>query len=186
MLTNDVYQGMFHYRIRVTTTPVPSMSVHVLAKGSIPTSEPLPLVPGTDVRYTLEYIVKRMFFATWSLGSAGLHGVWADRREGINQRVVAFTTHPSRLRTRGAALVRREDSVSGGDKPDEPPTMDGKVVHVITSHYLRGTWSFVVDCGIDYGRSCLFLFQDVITIYAASEWTVRVALGSRVGAILLP
>jgi hypothetical protein len=65
--------------------------------------------------------------------------VCVDRQRGsIDRRVVAFTTHPSRLRTTEAALVPGEDSVSGGDEPDEPPIMDGKVVHIIASYDLRG------------------------------------------------
>ena len=162
------------------------MSVHVLAKGSIPASEPLPLVPGTDVRYRLEDITRRMFFSACSLGSAGLRGVWVDRqRENVDRRVVAFTTHPSRLRTKEAALVPGEDSVSGGDA-DEPSTMDGKVVHVISSYDLRGT---CVVCGWLWdwtsGDHVWFLFKDDITICAVSEWTGRIALGSRVGTMLL-
>ena len=153
MLTNDVHQGMFHYLIRVTTTPVPSMSVHVLAKGSIPTLEPLPLIPGTDDTHTLEEMIRSMFFSTWLLGSAGLRGVWVDRQRGsIDRRVVAFTTHPSRLRTKEAALVPGEDPVSDGDAPDAPPTMDGRVVHVISSYDLRGTCVIRGWCGIDEGR----------------------------------
>lgn len=145
MLTNDIYGGMFHYRIRVTTTPVPSMSVHVLSKGDIRTPEQLPLILGTDVRYTLEAAARRMFVSTWSLGQTGLRGVWVDRQRGsIDRRVVAFTTHPARLRTKEAALVPGEDSVSGGDAPDEAPAMEGKVVHVISSYDLRGTC--VVSC----------------------------------------
>ncbi|KAH0836449.1 hypothetical protein J3R83DRAFT_8056 [Lanmaoa asiatica] len=166
MLANDVYQGMFHYHIRVTTTPVPSMSVKVLAKGSI-RMEPPPLIPGTNMRYTLDDIIRRMFVSTWSLGSAGLRGVWVDRQRGsIDRRVVAFTTHPSRLRAPEAPSAAENDSVSGGDTPDAPDgvaTMDGKVVHVISSYDLR----------------------DDITICAVSEWTGRIALGSRVGGILL-
>jgi hypothetical protein len=184
MLTNDVYQGMFHYRIRVTTTPVPSMSVHVLAKGSIPASGPLPLVPGSNDRHTFEEMVRLMFLSTWSLGSAGLRGVWVDRQRGsIDRRVVAFTTHPSRLRTKEAALVPGEDSVSGGDEPDEPPTMDGKVIHNIASYNLRG--ACVVRGWLYSRRLGLFLFKDDITICAVSEWTGHIALGSRVGVILL-
>ncbi|KAF8548848.1 hypothetical protein OG21DRAFT_1515831 [Imleria badia] len=168
MLTNDVYQGMFHYHIRVTTAAVPSLSVRVLAKGSILTSNPLPLIPGTEIRYTLEDIIKRMFVSTWSLGSTGLRGVWVDRQRGsIDRRVVAFTTHPSRLWTKEAGSVPGEDLISEGDGPDasdeEAPTMDGKVVHVISSYDLR----------------------DDITMCAVSEWTGRIALGSRVGAISL-
>lgn len=135
MLTNDVYQGMFHYRICLTTTPAPSMTVYVLAKGSILLPDPLPLIPGTDVRYTLEDMVRRMFFSTWSLGSAGLRGVWVDRQRGsIDRRVVAFTTHPSRMRRK--AVVSFPHGPRGSD---DAPTMEGTVVHVISSYDLRGT-----------------------------------------------
>ncbi|KAF8449349.1 hypothetical protein L210DRAFT_2660735 [Boletus edulis BED1] len=158
MLTNDVYQGMFHYRIRITTAPTPVMSVRVLARGSILPSEPLPLMPGTETRYTLEDIIRRMFVSTWSLGSAGLRGVWVDRQRGsIDRRVVAFTTHPRRLRSKAPGVDEDEDA------SDEPPTMDGKVVHVISSYDLR----------------------DDVTTCAVSEWTGRIALGSRIGAISL-
>lgn len=139
LLANDVYQGMFHYRIRVITAPVPYLSVRVLAKGTIP---PLALMSGTEVRYTLEDIVRRMFVSTWSLGSTGLRGVWVDRLRGsIDRRVVAFTTHPSRLRQQ-AGSVLGEDSVAEGDGPDasdeKAQMIDGKVVHVISSYDLRG------------------------------------------------
>ncbi|KAG8215088.1 hypothetical protein J3R82DRAFT_8509 [Butyriboletus roseoflavus] len=154
MLTNDFYQGMFHYRIRVSTTPVPSMHVKVLAKGTIRVSEPLPLIPATDTRYTLDEMVRRMFVSTWSLGSVGLRGVWVDRQRGsIDRRVVAFTTHPSRLRTKEAHLVPGEDSVPSGDSAGR---------------------------GADNGWQ-----SHDITKCAVSEWTGRIALGSRVGAILL-
>lgn len=134
MLTNDVYEGIFHYRIRVTTKPVPSMSVKVLAKGGIRMSEPLPLIPGTDIRYTLDDIIRSMFVSTWSLGSVGLRGTWVDRQRGsIDRRVVVFTTHPSRLCTKEVS------SSVPGEHSDEVPAMDGKVVHVISSYDLRGT-----------------------------------------------
>lgn len=140
MLTNDVYQGMFHYRIRITTSPVPSMSVKVLAKGGIRISQPPPLIPGTSIRYALDDVVRRMYISSWSLGSAGLRGVWVDRQRGsIDRRVVAFTTHPNRLCAKEAPSVPGEDLVPGGDAPNEVQAMDGKVVHVISSYDLRGT-----------------------------------------------
>lgn len=127
---------MFHYRIRITTAPISAISVRVLAKGSIKPSEPLPLIPGTDVRYTLENIIKRMFVSTWSVGSAGLRGVWVDRQRGsIDRRVVAFTTHPNRLRS-GSVADKDSDLVKS---EDEAPTMDGRTVYVISSYDLRGT-----------------------------------------------
>ena len=184
MLTNDVYQGMFHYQIRLSTKPVPSMHVKVLARGNIQVSEPVPLIPGTDTRYTLEDMIRRMFVSTWSLGSAGLRGVWIDRQRGsIARRVVAFTTHPSRLRTKEAPSVPGEDSVPGGDVLGEAPTMDGNVVHVISSYDLRGTRVVrlrLVGLGV-----FTVSFKDDITKCAVSEWTGRIALGSRVGAIVL-
>lgn len=186
MLTCDVSQGkgMFHYRIRVTTSPIPSMSVQVLARGSIHISPPPP-IPGTDIRYTSEDIISQVFVATWSLGSAGLRGVWVDRRRGsIDRRVVVFTTHPSRLRTKVALSVPGEGFSEGDtvDVEDEVPSMDGKVIHVNSSYDLRGR------CGVcipGFDLEDLFLSKDDITICAVSEWTGRIALGSRVGAISL-
>ncbi|KAH0836445.1 hypothetical protein J3R83DRAFT_8050 [Lanmaoa asiatica] len=93
MLTKDFYHGMFHYHIRVTTMPVPSMSVKVLAKRHA--------MWGTNI-------------STWSLGSVGLRGVFVGMGMSINQRVVAFTTHPSRLRAREAPSVPGEDSAEAG------------------------------------------------------------------------
>jgi len=149
---------MFHYRIRVTMAPTPAMSVRVLARGSIPPSEPLPFIPGTETRYTLEDVVRRMFVSTWSLSSAGLRGVWVDRQRGsIDRRVVAFTTHPRQLWSKAPGVHMDEDG------SDEPPTIGGKIVHVISSYDLR----------------------DDITTCAVSEWTGRIALGSRIGAISL-
>ncbi|KAF8834880.1 hypothetical protein BDN67DRAFT_975679 [Paxillus ammoniavirescens] len=96
------------------------------------------------------------FVSTWALGSVGLRGVWVGRQTGaIDRKVVAFTTYPSKLRS--AAQLSPEGA------PNEPPDMDGKVVLAITSYDLR----------------------DDVTICAISEFTGRIALGSRAGNISL-
>ena len=147
MLTNDVYQGMFHYRIRVAVSPVPSMSVHILAKGGIHmASDSLPSMPGIDIRYTQEDIIRQMFVATWSLGSAGLRGVWVDRQRGsIDRRVVAFTTRPPRLRTKGAHENTPDVTP---ENIDEVPSVEGNVVHVNSSYDLRGMYRDSMRAGL--------------------------------------
>ncbi|KAG9309875.1 hypothetical protein JVU11DRAFT_9903 [Chiua virens] len=159
MLSNDVYQGMFHYYIRVTTVPVPAMFVQVLAMGTI-------LMPDIPPTISWGNMIRLMFFQSWSLGSAGLRGVWVDRQRGsIERRVVAFTTDPMELQEKDNEMSYVAEAggvVSSGYSP-EVPTMDGKVIHFISSCDLR----------------------DDVTICAVSDWTGRIALGSRMGTITL-
>jgi len=171
MLANDIHQGMSHYHIRVTIAPVPSLSVLILAMGTI--LDPPLLIPGTSERFSMEDTVRRIFVSTWSLGPVGLRGVWVDRHRGnINRRVVAFTTHPNRLcvgkgpatsENKGAVLfgLAAGDAVDVSESDEEAPEIQGKIVYEIDSLDLR----------------------DDVTICAVSEWTGEIALCSRGGAI---
>ncbi|KAG6370051.1 hypothetical protein JVT61DRAFT_12572 [Boletus reticuloceps] len=129
---------------------------------------------GTETRYTLEDIIRRMFVSTWSLGSAGCAGCGWIGREGAS---IGGWWRLRRTRV-GCGARRRE--WTDEDASDEPPTMDGKVVHVISSYDLQGTCLYAFEISPDL--ECL---KDDVTSCAVSEWTGRIALGSRIGAISL-
>ena len=81
----------------------------------------------------------------------------------IDRRMATFTTHPSRLG------IKELLSVPGRDVLDRLPTMDGNVVHVISSYDLRSMCVVrmrMVGLGI-----FTVLLQDSIKICTVSEWT---------------
>ncbi|KIJ04345.1 hypothetical protein PAXINDRAFT_104215 [Paxillus involutus ATCC 200175] len=149
-LVNDVFRGVLHYQVDVKISPVPSISVKLLALQRVLNQPPF--------FYTG---VRPPFVSTWALGSVGLRGVWVSRQANdIDRKVIAFTTHPSKLRS----TAQLSWDGTSKQQPAEPvPDINGKIILAITSYDLR---------------------EDA-TIFAISESTGRIALGSRAGNISL-
>ncbi|KIJ65184.1 hypothetical protein HYDPIDRAFT_111077 [Hydnomerulius pinastri MD-312] len=163
VLSNDVFRGTFHYQITVKIKPVPSISVRSLALQGLGISDSH--LPRKETGSHMPSDVSRTdaFVSAWALGSVGLRGVWVDRKRGsIDRRVVAFTTHPSRLRS-----YELPSPEGNEDEADEfianVPRFSGNAILAISSYDL----------------------QDDITICAVSEYSGHIALGARSGAISL-
>ncbi|KAF9244113.1 hypothetical protein BU15DRAFT_59457 [Melanogaster broomeanus] len=101
MLANDLHRGTYHYQINVTTAPVPSISVKLLAMRDIGISTPLISTGDNIGAPQLSVMIRGTFVSAWALGSVGLRSVWVERQRGsIDRRVVASTTYPSRLHSK--------------------------------------------------------------------------------------
>lgn len=141
MLANDLFRGTFHYQITVKITPVPSITVKLLAMRELGTTD----LQNPNAPFGIS--IGGTFVSAWALGSAGMRGVWVDRLRGnIDRRVVAFTTHPSSLHSNeqpsqgGSGSGGDEGGSEAGIPAGDAPHLHGRVIWDISSYDLRGGW----------------------------------------------
>ncbi|KAG1738856.1 uncharacterized protein EDB91DRAFT_1336920 [Suillus paluster] len=169
-LANDLFHGIFHFHVKLTVHPLPSLSVSPLGvrpmaitspqfiSATLPVDFPPPLalpVPFGTVQDT------RTFVSVWALGDHGRRGVWVARsRTNMSRSVVAFTNPRDVSNTVGEARIWSNDSLQANDDPERPRLIDGQVIHNIP-------------------------LRDDITVCAVSETTGKIALGSWAGSITM-
>ncbi|KAG1732373.1 hypothetical protein EDB19DRAFT_1734416 [Suillus lakei] len=169
-LANDLFHGIFHFYVKLTLRPLPSLSVSPLGvrpmaiaspqfiAAPLPEDLPPSLVPPVPFGIVQD---TRTFVSAWALGDYGRRGIWVARsRTSMNRTVVAFTNPRDVSNMLGKVLVWSNDSLQANDDSERPRLINGQVVHDIP-------------------------LRDDITVCAVSETTGRMALGSWAGSITI-
>ncbi|OAX33803.1 hypothetical protein K503DRAFT_859575 [Rhizopogon vinicolor AM-OR11-026] len=169
MLANDPLHGMFHFHVKLTVRPLPSLSVSLLGirpmtiaspqlvASQLPENQPDPALLGI-ARDT------RSFVSAWALGDHGRRGVWVGRsRASTNRSVVAFTSPRDVNSVIEGDRMGSNNSLQANEDSEGPMLIDGHLIKTIQSYDLR----------------------DDITVCAVSDTTGRIALGARGGSITI-
>ncbi|KAF8548855.1 hypothetical protein OG21DRAFT_669641 [Imleria badia] len=127
-LAEDQRQGMHHYQVHVHTTPVPALSVRLLAFGAAE----------ADRRVS-----------AWDLGESGMRGAWVCTYMGEARYVAAFAAsasvypEPSLFSLLSLSF---SDSLEGGTlemPPEVVPRFEAEVVSTVASRYSDGELRFL-------------------------------------------
>lgn len=145
VLANDPLRGMFHFHVKLTVRPLPSLSISLLGVRPMTIASTqfitLQLPEGLAVPPALFGIPRDTgtFVSAWALGYYGRRGVWVGRsRTNTNRNIVAFTCPRDVSNAIEGDRMRSDDSLQANENSEGPMLINGQPVQNRPSYDLRG------------------------------------------------